>query len=81
MDEEIKRLFFWKSYKTVILNFGIFNIRTSRDSFELSITTKEPIGEKNLSYTWKPKELEKFHQEIREFNGQVAKTKKVSAIR
>ncbi|MBA7490830.1 hypothetical protein ES702_01373 [subsurface metagenome] len=75
MNEDIRRFFSWQSYKLVLLDFGIINIRTSLNSFELSIITKEPIGEKNLSYTWKPKELEKFYQEIREFNGQVAKTK------
>jgi len=75
MSEDLKRLWEWKSYKLVLLNFGIFNIRTSLDSFELSITTKEPNGEKNLSYAWNLKELEKFYQEIRRFNSQVAKVK------
>jgi len=70
-----RRLFEWKSYKLVIIDFGIFNIRTGADSFELSITTKEPSGEKIISYIWNPKELEKFYQEIKKFDGQVAKVK------
>jgi len=73
--EEQKRLWVWKSYKLVILDFGIFNIRTARDSFELFITTKEPSGEKTVSYIWSPRELESFYQEIKKFNGQVAKVK------
>lgn len=73
--EEQKRLWVWKSYKLVILDFGIFNIRTARDSFELFITTKELSGEKTVSYIWNPRELESFYQEIKKFNGQVAKVK------
>lgn len=73
--EEQKRLWAWKNYKLVVLDFGIFNIRTSRDSFELFITTKEPSGEKTVSYIWNPEELEKFYQEIKKFNNQVAKTR------
>lgn len=75
MKEELKRLWTWKSYKLMILDFGIFNIRTSRDSFELAITIKESAGEKTVSYAWNLKELEKFYQEIKGFNSHVAKTK------
>lgn len=77
MDEELKRLWAWKSYKLVLLDFGIFNVRTSRDSFELSITVKEPVGEKTVSYIWNPEDLEKFYQEIRGFNGQVGEVKDI----
>ncbi len=75
MNEDIRRFFSWPNYKLVILDFGIFNVRTSRDSFELSITTKEPGGEKTISYVWKPEELEKFYQEIKKFDSQVNKVK------
>lgn len=73
--EEEKRLFSWKSYKLVLLDFGILNIRTGLNSFELSITTKEPFGEKTVSYAWNSKELEKFYQELRKFNSKVEKVK------
>jgi hypothetical protein len=75
MNEDIKRFFTWQNWKLVILDFGVFNIRTGADSFELSITTKEPGGEKIVSYIWNPKELEKFYQELEEFNNKVAKVK------
>ena len=74
-NEEQKRLFSWQNYKLIILDFGIFNVRTSLNSFELSITTKEPGGEKTVSYVWNSKELEKFYQEIKKFDGQVTKVK------
>jgi hypothetical protein len=75
MNEDLRRFFSWPNYKLVILDFGIFNIRTSANSFELSITTKEPGGEKTISYVWNPKELEKFYQEIKKFDSQVNKVK------
>ncbi len=75
MNEEIKRMWSWKSYKLVLLDFGILNIRTGANSFELEITTKEPSGEKTVSYVWDSKELEKFYQEIKKFDSQVTKVK------
>ncbi|MBA7513354.1 hypothetical protein ES705_05369 [subsurface metagenome] len=75
MNEELKRMWSWKSYKLVLLDFGILNIRTGANSFELEIRTKEPGGEKIVSYIWNPKELEKFYQELEEFNNKVAKVK------
>jgi len=75
MNEDIKRFFSWQSYKLIILDFGVFNIRTGADSFELEIKTKEPGGEKAVSYIWNSEELEKFYQEIKKFDGQVAKVK------
>ncbi len=75
MNEDLRRFFSWPNYKLVILDFGIFNIRTSANSFELSITTKEPGGEKTVSYIWDSKELEKFYQEIKKFDSQVNKVK------
>jgi hypothetical protein len=75
MNEDIKRFFTWQNWKLVILDFGVFNIRTGADSFELEIKTKEPGGEKAVSYIWNSKELEKFYQELEEFNNKVAKVK------
>jgi len=75
MNKELRQFFSWKNYKLIILDFGILNIRTGAIFFELSITTKEPSGEKTVSYNWNIEELEKFYQEILKFNGQVAKVK------
>lgn len=74
---DIRRFFTWKNYKLVLLDFGIFNIRTGLNSFELEIKTKEPGGEKTVSYIWDIKELEKFQKEIQEFDSQVAKAKNI----
>ena len=75
MNEDLRRFFSWQDHKLVLLDFGIINIRTSLNSFELSITTKEPGGEKTVGYVWDSKELEKFYQELEEFNNKVAKVK------
>ncbi|GAH53023.1 unnamed protein product, partial [marine sediment metagenome] len=40
---DIRRFFAWQSYKLIILDFGILNIRTGMASFELEIKTKEPV--------------------------------------
>lgn len=77
MNEDIKRFFAWQSYKLIILDFGILNIRTGVDSFELEIKTKEPGGKKAVSYIWNSKELEKFYQELKKFDGQVQKVKNI----
>ena len=77
MNEDIKRFFSWQSYKLIILDFGVFNIRTGADSFELEIKTKEPTGEKAVSYIWNSEELEKFYQELKKFDGQVTKVKDI----
>ena len=74
-NEEQKRTFTWRSWKLLILDFGVFSISTGEDLFELVITTKEPGGIKTLSYFWEPEELEKFFKEIKEFDGQVVKVK------
>ena len=77
MNEDIRRFFSWQSWKLLILDFGVFNIRTGANSFELSITTKEPSGEKAVSYIWNSEELEKFQKDIANFNEEVCKIKDI----